>query len=143
MSPFWNPLINKSFKLSYNWTLLKKLQISVIRNHQQITSSCFIDFIHKPKNAHPLLLTENTKLNGIPTKIKWKIYKIQSLGPYISYVLHCLLYISRYISFFHIIWKDFCHTISFFRGFKQPKSVKPDKNFLLMLPYYLFPCIYR
>ena len=110
MSPFWNPLINKSFKLSYNWTLLKKLQISVIRNHQQITSSCFIDFIHKPKNAHPLLLTENTKLNGIPTKIKWKIYKIQSLGPYISYVLHCLLYISRYISFFNSL--DFHSTLS-------------------------------
>ena len=112
----------------------------------------------------PLFLTDNIKLDGIPTKIKWKIQacftlyfkfwdgtsvKMQ-LPVLLFLVLHQLLYqqISSFYNFLELhstlSEKDFCHKFSFFMGFTQTfhplnsQNLLSIKTFLANFPWNAF-----
>ena len=98
----------------------------------------------------PLFLTDNIKLDGIPTKIKWKIQacftlyfkfwdgtsvKMQ-LPVLLFLVLHQLLYqqISSFYNFLELHLtlseKDLCHKFLFFNGFTQTFHPLNSQNLL-------------
>ena len=102
-----------------------------------------------PPNPIPLSLADNIKMNGIPTKIEWKIQpffilyfkviliNICKISHQIFYFL--FFYISFYISrhhfsqnirtSFNIIWKkDFRDKSSFFNGFTHHPILLNGQN---------------
>ena len=135
-----------------------------LRDPQQITFIMVNRFwpLSKKPFTH-LFVTDNIKLDGMPTKIKLKIqacftlyfkfwegtsvksYEIQ-LPVLLFLVLHQFLY--QQISFFYnflelhstLPEKDFRRKFSFFNGFTQtsppkwPKSAKRDKSFYWQNP---------
>ena len=120
------------------------------KNPQQITFIMLNRFWSLSKKLFILLfLTNNIKLDGIPTKIKWKIwacftlyfkfwegtsvksYNMQ-LPVILFFVSHQFLY--QQIAFFYnflelhstLSEKDFCPKFPFFNGFIQPPPPHPS-----------------
>ena len=107
---------------------------------------------------HLLFLTDKTKLDGAPSKIKWKIhvfwyiafwvlkvllmkeYKIQLVWQFLYFLLFYIA--SEFTSadiIFNIYWKKiFVTNFYFLNGFTQIHHplAKRNKSFLLMLPKY-------
>ena len=116
------------------------------------------------KSLLPLFLTDNIKLDGMPTNIKLKIqacftlcfkfwegtsvkrYKIQPLV-LLFLVLHQLLYqqISSFYNFLELhstlSEKDFCHKFSFFNRFTQTSHPLNNQNLLSVTKLFwpIFP----
>ena len=78
----WNIFIPfYHFHLLTNFThLLATLKLRWLRDHQQITFVTLHRFcLSNKKTPPPLFLKDNIKLNGIPTKITWKIHTLFTL----------------------------------------------------------------
>ena len=68
------PQINtnvESFLLVFLFVFIK---FFLTRDHQQITFVKTSRFFLLSKTSHPLFLMDNIKLDGMPSKIKWKIH---------------------------------------------------------------------
>ena len=147
----WFPIyLNQlSVLLLYSWMLLNNYQLTkmlLVRDHWQITFITLNRFCalikRKPTS---LFFIDNIKLDGVPTKIKWKIhtflyfkfkvhlikiYKIQPPDLLFIVVLH--YFFSRYHfsqifrTSFNIIWKNnFRQEFSFSNGLTNPPSPPP------------------
>ena len=61
---------------SINKTLVVLRKFWPLRDCQQLTSIMLNKFCLLSQTPNPLFLTDNTKIDGIPTKIKWKIHDL-------------------------------------------------------------------
>ena len=107
---------------------------------------CSLSKLPLPPTPTPLLLTNKTKLDGIPSKIKWKIHVFWYLVFKVLKLLlisHQLLH--KQISFFvtfqnliqHFLKQHFCHKISFFNRCTQvPKSLHSQNLLSVIQVFY-------
>ena len=122
-------------KFNFNFDDIRTHFLQVLRDCRQ-HSSRLMDFVHWAKNAHPLFLTDNIKMDRILTKmfyIAFQVLKVLLIKIYSHLIFYFLLFLFNFTSadiFFHkflklystlYIWKkDFHHKFSFFNGFTQP-----------------------
>ena len=112
------------------------------RNHREITFLMLNRFCLLRKTFHSQFLMNNIKLDGIPSKIKWKIFYIVFQGTsykklFLVLLTYMSLYISRYLFlqlFFKFIQQclknNFCHKFSVFNRFTETPHPPNGQNLL-------------
>ena len=145
--------------LERGWTF-RTLNSSESSQPQGSSTNNFVTFngfwLLSKKALTPLFLMDNIKLDGMPTKIKWKIQACFTLYfkftfnfkvllwkviRYMYQLFYFLFYISFYISRYYFLQlfrtllseKGFCHKFSVFNRFTQrpPHSPFPPSNPLM------------
>ena len=93
---------------------------------------------------------DNIKLDGIPTKIKWKIHTLFPLyfnfwRYFLSKFIRCShqflsLFLSFYHNFLELLKKDFCHKFHYFNGLAPTPDSLNSQNPLSITEVYCLCC---